>query len=284
MILRKIRGVLELFRPDLSAAAGICAAAGEIIALGRFPSVQELLLGFVCGFFISSPALILNDYFDIEVDRVNAPHRPLPSGIISPTEAVVLTVVSTVIALAAAYSIGIFALVLCIFLWIIGVLYNWRLKETGLLGNIMVACSVASTFVLGGAVVGAPWNKVVLTFSLMAFFFDLGEEIAADAMDMEGDKKRGSRSIAIVKGRGFALNISAILFLLVVLVSLAPVLFNWLGISYMFMILISDIIIISSVLKLLRSRTNEEGRTCIKQLYRGQLLGLLAFIFSQLLF
>lgn len=282
--MQKLRGALQLFRPDLSAAAGICVAAGETIALGRFPSARELFLGFICGFFISSPALILNDYFDIEVDRVNAPHRPLPSGIISPAEAVVLTIASTLAALAAAYRIGISALALCIFLWIIGVLYNWRLKEAGLPGNVMVACSVAATFLLGGIIAGAPWDKAVLTFSLIAFLFDLGEEIAADAMDIEGDKKRGSRSIAIVKGREFALQISARLFLLVVLVSLAPVFFGWLGAGYMFMILISDIVIVSSVLKLLRSRTVEEGRACIKRLYRGQLLALLAFIFSQLLF
>jgi geranylgeranylglycerol-phosphate geranylgeranyltransferase len=40
----------------------------------------------------------------------------------------------------------------------------------------------------------------VWTFSLMAFFVGLGEEIAGDAMDMEGDKQRGSRSIALLKG------------------------------------------------------------------------------------
>lgn len=43
-------------------------------------------------------------------------------------------------------------------------------------------------------------------------FVDLGEEIAADAMDMEGDKKRNSKSIAILMGRRTALSISSVMF------------------------------------------------------------------------
>ena len=283
-IKRKIKGAIQLFRPELSFAAGICVIVGEIIALGSFPTIQNLFYGFICGFFISSPALILNDYFDIEVDKINAPDRPLPAGIISPSEVIALTIAATFIGLAAAAMISIYALIICIILWVIGVLYNWKLKETGLPGNLMVSLSVATTFILGGIVVGDPWNKIVLTFSMMAFLFDLGEEIAADAMDMEGDKKRNSKSVAIKRGRKFALNISSILFSLVILISFIPALLSWLGISYLFMILISDVIIFLSVLKLLKSQTSEEGHSCIKQIYRGQLLGLFAFIISQLLF
>jgi geranylgeranylglycerol-phosphate geranylgeranyltransferase len=281
---RKIKGAIQLFRPELSFAAGICVIAGEIVALGSFPSIQNLFYGFICGFFISSPALILNDYFDIEVDRINAPNRPLPAGIISPKEVVVLTIAATFIGLAAAATISMHAFIISIILWIIGVLYNWKLKETGLPGNFMVSLSVATTFILGGIVVGDPWNKIVLTFSIMAFVFDLGEEIAADAMDMDGDKKRNSKSIAIKKGRKVALRISSLLFSIVILISLIPIYFNWLGISYLFMILVSDVIIFLSIFKLLRSRTSEEGHLCIKQIYRGALLGLLAFMMSQLLF
>lgn len=282
--IRKIKGIIQLFRPELSLAAGICVIVGEIIALGSLPSIHNFTYGFICGFFISSPALILNDYFDIEVDRINAPNRPLPSGIVSPHEVIALTIGVTFIGIVAAANISTYALIICIILWIIGVLYNWKLKETGLPGNIMVSCSVATTFILGGIAVGEPFNKIVLTFSIMAFLFDLGEEIAADAMDINGDKKRNSKSIAIKMGRKVALIISSILFSLVILISFMPIYFGWLGISYLLMILISDVIIFLSVLKLLRSQSSEEGHSCIKQIYRGEVLGLLAFMISQLFF
>jgi geranylgeranylglycerol-phosphate geranylgeranyltransferase len=48
----------------------------------------------------------------------------------------------------------------------------------------------------------------------MVFLFNLGEEIAADAMDIEGDKKRNIKSIAILMGREKALYISFLLFII----------------------------------------------------------------------
>lgn len=52
----------------------------------------------------------------------------------------------------------------------------------------------------------------VIIFSMMLFVFDLGEEIAADAMDIVGDKKRNVKSIPILIGRKKELYISFILF------------------------------------------------------------------------
>lgn len=80
-------------------------------------------------------------------------------------------------------------------------LYNWKFKEKGLISNLFVSLSVSITIVLGSIVVGEPWNKGVLIFSIMLFLFNLGEEIAADAMDLAGDKKRNIKSIAILIGR-----------------------------------------------------------------------------------
>ena len=84
-------------------------------------------------------------------------------------------------------------------------MYNWKLKAAGLWGNLMVSTSVASTFLLGGIGVGQPWNRTVWAFGLIAFVFDLAEEIAGDAMDAEGDQQRASHSIAIVRGKSTAL-------------------------------------------------------------------------------
>lgn len=278
----KLKGFIELFRPELPFSAGVCVVLGEIIALGRFPSVQLLMLGFTCGFFLSGTALVLNDYFDLEVDRINAPERPLPSGRVTPREAVLLSILATILGLIAASAINLSALILSIVFWAIGVLYNWKFKQTGLLGKLMVSVSVAVTFILGGIAVGQPWNKLVWTFSLLAFLIDLSEEIAGDAMDMEGDKKRGSNSIAIMTGREFALRISGFLFALVILTSFMPYLFGWLGVGYLVMISVMDLAVIYFTIKLLKSQTSEEGRFYMRRIYLLASFGMLAFIFGQL--
>jgi len=281
MFHKKVRAIVQVFRPELPFAAGVCVILGEIIALGHFPSWQSLTLGFLCGFFISGSAIVFNDYFDLEVDKINAPSRPLPSGTLSPFEAVLLASVAALIGLAASLAISLSAFLLCAVFWVIGFLYNWRFKESGLIGNLMVSSSVAITFILGGMAVGQPWDEIVWCFALIGFFIDLGEEIAGDAMDIEGDKKRGSRSIAIQKGRSYALAISGILFGLVVLISLIPVMFGWLGVSYLLMILIMDILIVIFAIRLVRSRTSKEGVRAMRGIYLGALVGMLAFIAGQ---
>ena len=278
---KKLRGLIHLFRPELPFAAGICVLLGEIIALGHLPALREAVLGFSCGFFISATALILNDYFDLEVDQINAPERPLPSGQVTKGEVVALSILTTLFGLASAYWIGLPELLVALVFCFIGVLYNWKYKEAGLLGNLMVSASTAVTFILGGMIVGEPWNKIVWIVGLIGFFLDLGEEIGADAMDMEGDKKRKSRSIALVRGRPFAIRLASSLFFLVVLISFVPVVLGWMGTLYLVLILITSFFTILFSIRLLRSQTLDQGKTSLRGIYLGALFGMLAFIIGK---
>lgn len=282
MLNRKIAGFIQIFRPELPFAAGVCVILGEWIALGKFPSVGQMLLGFVSVFFISGSALVLNDYFDLEVDKVNMPERPLPSGMLSPSDALYLTGFAILAGLIASLLISITAFVASAIACVVGILYNWKFKEAGLLGNLMVSSCVAFTFLFGGMAVGDPWNVIVWCFAAMAFLIDLGEEIAGDAMDMEGDKKRDSRSIAIRMGRKTALAISSTLFGMVIAISFLPVIFGWLGASYLFMASIMDVLMIFFTVRLVRSRTSREGRSAMRGIYLGVLVGMLAFLVGQI--
>ncbi len=277
MISKKIKGTIQLFRPELPFAAGVCVVLGEIIALEGFPPMRELLLGFICGFFLSGSALTLNDYFDIEVDKINTPQRPIPAGLLTPSEAIWLTGIATLIGLTTALLIGPLAFVLGIVFWGIGVLYNWRYKAYGLWGNLMVAASVGTTFLLGGIAMGQPLNKVVWFFGLIAFLIDLAEEIAGDAMDMEGDRKRRSKSIALTLGRDMALRITALLFVLVALLSYVPFVLGWMEVSYLLLVCAINIAVIFFTIRLLKSQTSEEGRSAMRGIYLSILFGILIF-------
>jgi geranylgeranylglycerol-phosphate geranylgeranyltransferase len=283
MLSRKIRGLIRLIRPDLAVAAGICVIVGQVVAAGRFPPWGIAVLGFLCAFCISGSALILNDYFDIEVDRINAPDRPLPSGAVTRAEVIAWAGVVSLTGLGAAAALGMDTLIVGVVFWWIGFLYNWRFKQSGLPGNLMVSSSVAVTFILGAMTVHAPWRGVVWTFSAIAFLIDLGEEIAADAMDMEGDKARGSQSIALQKGKQTALRVSVGAWSLVIVLSFLPVLMGWLGMVYLIFILVTDGLILYSSIRLLRSQDDRTSRRILRITYLGATLGLVAFVIGQVI-
>jgi geranylgeranylglycerol-phosphate geranylgeranyltransferase len=181
-------------------------------------------------------------------------------------DVIVLSMVIALLGLVCAALIGTTAFLVVLLVWVVGLAYNWRFKRTGLIGNLMVAFSVGSTFVFGGIAVGHPTDVVVLWFGVLAFLIDLGEEIAADAMDMEGDALIGSRSLAIVLGRRKALLISAGVFSTVVIVSILPFALQWLAPVYLVPIVLMDAIILSSTLRLLAPRTTDP-RTLIRRIY-----------------
>ena len=280
-ILQKTKAMIQLVRPELPAAAGICVVVGQVIALRGLPTFSAAVMGFLLGLFLSSSAMVFNDYFDLEVDRINAPYRPLPSGLLSQFEVIAFGAITAVIALAIALVIHPLVFGLSLVTWILGFLYNWKLKAAGLWGNLIVSTSVAMTFILGGISVGQAANPMLWIFGLIGFFFDLAEEIAGDAMDMEGDAKRASRSLAIIHGKRTALRISSLLFSVVIVLTIVPILCGETGAGYWIPIAVMDGLIIFFTVKLVKSQTSHEGRSWMRRLYLSATLGLIAFVFSR---
>lgn len=278
---KKILGLFRLFRFELPFTAGICVVMGEILALGSIPPPREMLLGFMSVFFISATALILNDYFDIETDRINAPERPLPSGLVTKQEVLFLSVVVTLSGFVTGYCISITFMIVSIPIWIIGFLYNWHFKKTGLPGNLMVGFSVGMTFIMGGIAVNKPFEPIVWFFALWVLLIDLAEEIAADVMDREGDHKTGSRSLAVVLGPEKALRISVGIFLLVVIGSSVPFILGWMELKYLSPIVMTDVVILYSGLKLTDTRIANR-RKYIRWIYLSGLAALLLLIIIRL--
>jgi geranylgeranylglycerol-phosphate geranylgeranyltransferase len=282
MFMKKIKGLFRLLRFELPFSAGVCVVMGQLLALGKFASITETLSGFFSVFFISASILVLNDYFDVETDKINSPDRPIPSNMVTLSEALILSITLLIFGLILGYLLSNLTLLICIILFIIGFLYNHKYKKSGLPGNLMVSFSVGMTFIYGGISVGLPFNKMVWFFGIIAALIDLGEEIAADAMDMQGDHLIHSNSLAIKYGKDSALKISSSLFFFVLLLTSIPFILKWFPFIYLIPIFIMDVAVIYSTFKLLKSK-DEEGRKYIRWLYLGSTLGLLIFLLMRLI-
>jgi geranylgeranylglycerol-phosphate geranylgeranyltransferase len=268
-------------RIELPIAAGVCVVMGQLFALGAPAPILKTIYAFLSVLFVSASILVLNDYFDIETDRVNAPHRPIPSGLVMPSEALSFSILLILAGLFLSYLLGTNAFACSIVLLTIGFLYNRKFKKSGLPGNLMVSFSVGMTFIYGGVSVGMQSNTIVWFFAVIAALIDLGEEIAADAMDMDGDRLIQSNSLAIRYGRAAALRISGGIFFLVIALSALPFLLKWFSLLYILPIALMDSAIAYSALRLLNPDDNA-GRVHIRRLYLGATAGLLVFLLMRL--
>lgn len=258
-------------RAENCAMAAVAVVVGMVIAgLSGFDPV--LLPAVVSVFLITAGGNAINDFFDAEVDRKNAPHRPVPSGKITPAGVVYFSSALFILGNLAAYFINIWALLLALINSQLLVRYAMRYKNSVGVGNVMISYLTASTFVYGGLAMGnvAP----VFFLFLMAFLVNLGREIIGDVEDMDGDRRSGLKTLAIRLGAKKSWRLASVFIIAAVAISPVPYVIGLFGQYYMF-VAVADAVILWSIIQ--RNPRMNQRLTKI-----GIGLGLAAFLFGTL--
>lgn len=180
----------------LMAAAAGCAA---VYALNpALPAQRYGLTGLilVC---MTAAACAINDYYDIDKDRVNHSQRPLPSGRLSPRHAWWLAIALFAVAVLAAIPLGMNVLTLVVVSAVLLWYYSNLLNYSGILGNVLVATIIALLLLLSSFVANRPFALLYPTGLL--FCYALAREILLDVHDAEGDRIQDVRTIANTWGK-----------------------------------------------------------------------------------
>lgn len=246
-------GLFSITRPVNAIAAGLAAVVAFYIATETV--IPAVILLFAVVVLITAAGNVINDYFDVEIDRVNRPERPIPSGLVglpfARAYAVTLFLAGILISLftsALCIAIAVFNSVL-----LIG--YAASLKRTPLFGNITVSYLAASMFLFGGALGGLSGFFHVMPFAIMTFFAMLARELVKDGEDVEGDRASGAITIPIRYGIRATMGLALVCALTGVTASLIPYL--WWGIWYICGILPVDGILLIACVKAVRCTTPE---------------------------
>ena len=284
----KAASLISLIRPANSVLVGFAVIVGIAVTFHDYHEIFTLksLLGFLTGFFISSFSMVSNDIYDVEVDRVNQPSRPIPFGIISIQQAKIFAVVLLVLGLATSAALGAVTLGIAGLFAVIGWYYNFRGKKSGLFGNSLVALSLAIPYVFGSVSLGDYHVNLGYILALTSFLAGLGREVLKGVADVQGDRLRDIRTLAISHGTKTARRIAAVLFLLAVITSSFPLIFGLLGkaiIVYSVLILIPDTIFLYLAYKVLSLKSDEQSLRLKTIALGGMMLGLIVYLVSGLL-
>ncbi|WP_423793361.1 UbiA family prenyltransferase [Methanocaldococcus indicus] len=264
---------LELIRAKNCFMAGLSGIIGYLIANSTL-NFYYIILIFLAIFFICGFGNCINDIFDIEIDRINKPYRPLPSGRVSIKTAKILAIILLVLGLISSLLINLYAFLLALFNSILLYLYAKKYKRYKPIGNIIVAYLTGSVFLFGGLV--GRIDKVFILF-LCSFLATWCREIIKDYEDMEGDKKEGVISLPILY-KDKSLYFASILLILAVVFSFLPYYLGLFGKLYLIIILVCDIFFIYSIFILLKNRDIETAKKVSKLLKMIMVLVLLAFL------
>ncbi len=168
--------------------------------------------------FIAAAGYIINDYFDINIDEVNKPHKMVVDKLISRRWAIAWHfmlstsgIIFTILAVPFAQKwYLILANILCVaLLWF----YSTNFKKSLLTGNIVISLLTSWTILIiffskfdltdafgAGNTINHKFFRLAILYAGFAFIVSLIREAIKDMEDMTGDARYGCRTMPIVWG------------------------------------------------------------------------------------
>ncbi len=229
VILRLVR-----IRNCLIAFFGVIVGAVLVAEPGR-GVVMPAYVAALTAAIVTGGGNALNDYFDALIDRVNRPDRPIPSRRIQKSDALMLAISLLLVGLGLSKTVNTYCLAIAALNVFILIVYAAYSKRMLFVANLGVSYLVASVFIFGAlAELGSPRTDVnaggilvAAVITACAFFMTLSREIIKDVEDIEGDRKMYSRSIPIVFGARNAKNVSILFAGVAILLSFAPLIYQF---------------------------------------------------------
>ena len=207
--------LLEFSRPFTLVAPALGFVSGAVTAYGAAPRdpwhtdlIVFPLAGALMAAVLNAASNALNQIYDLEIDRINKPKRPLTSGRLSMRDAWIFTLATYAVALALAWFVAPGGRHECFWLVLIAtaitILYSVppaRTKRLGIWANLTIAIPRGVLLKVAG------WSSVKTIVGLEPWYigaifglFLLGASTTKDFADMEGDARGGCRTLPIIYG------------------------------------------------------------------------------------
>ncbi|MCG8604195.1 UbiA family prenyltransferase, partial [bacterium] len=139
---------------------------------GTIQPILKVTLACLSGVLVMAGGNVINDYYDVEIDRINKPFRPIAAGKVGRREAFLFAIILFALGIFVSIFISLIALTIVALTAAGLVVYSATLKRKILVGNIAVSLFAALAFVFGAISVDR-WHRALIPAGF-AFLFHLG--------------------------------------------------------------------------------------------------------------
>lgn len=232
----KLTAILKLIRPINFLITLISVIIAAIICLPDKSPGMNVFIAALAASLVMASGNIINDIFDIEIDKINCPERPLPSGKISNKNALALYFILLLLSLIFSWFISLPAFFIVVVTTLILYLYSKVFKRILLVGNIVVAFLTGLVFIYGGFVVDNP--KAAIVPAIFAFLINLIREIVKDMEDVNGDRLIGVITFPIKFGFQKSKILILVITIFLILFTVYPFLTHLYKIEYFIIVMV----------------------------------------------
>ena len=237
MLIRQAWALLCFLRPQIALQALLYALLGFALSGSVvLPSAQVTGIAALALLLIVCFGFVMNDYADVELDRLSKPERFLPSGRVTLTQARLLALLTATVALLLS---GWLEHSLQLLIWsnlLLTTAYAFWLKRTPLLGNLTIAYLNSSVIVFG-ALSGSGPNSRVWSVALIVMLYSVAQELLYTVDDYAGDRDAGITTTAVVLGVVQTLKLFRLCMMLAALTALLPLYFGFASVAYTLLLL-----------------------------------------------
>lgn len=265
-------------------------------------TITKLVLLVVASVLIAGAGYVINDYFDLNIDRINKPERLVVEKLIKRRWAILwhfcLSAAGLLISVYLSWKtrnplVGIFNFLSIVLLWF----YSTNFKRQVLIGNVIISLLTAWV-VLVIYVCEAKFNlsrqaeaqlnfltsiyKMAVVYGGFAFIISLVREVVKDIEDMEGDMRYQCKTLPIVWGMPSSKMFVAVWLIVLIVTILILQLYAfqlqwWWMILYNCLLILLPLIIILS--KLIRAKTSKDFGSISTMIKGVMFAGIVSMIF-----
>lgn len=197
-----------------------CIVHPVMYAAGAVPNIrgEYFVLLVISSVAIAAAGYIINDYFDLNIDQINKPHKLVVDKVINRRWVIFWHLFLSIAGIAAAFYIDWYTRVrflgiantICVLLLF---LYSISLKKKLLVGNIVISALTAWVILVVGwcetsnllqpALIGSYTEKLTrisFLYAGFAFVISLIREAVKDMEDIDGDRRYGCKTMPIAWG------------------------------------------------------------------------------------
>lgn len=271
-----IRDLFKLIRPLNVLLTFVSVWLAAFISPQFKPGISVLLAALSASLILAG-ANIINDLYDLEIDKLNRPNRPLAAGLISQRTGWFYFYLFYLGGLACALSAGpaffyIAGLIALLLVW-----YSARLKRTVLWGNILVSFAGGLTFIYGALAVG-DWQSGIIP-AIFAYFFHFGREVIKDVQDLPGDLENQVVTFPGKFGVKAAILLVNILFTILILLTILPYIFSVYSNVYLWVVVLGVDSVLLYIISVLWIRQEQAAFVKLSALLKVDMfVGLIAIL------
>ncbi|MCG3120131.1 MAG: Protoheme IX farnesyltransferase [bacterium] len=289
--MQRLYALIIITRPLNVAITGVSILVAALL-VRPFHFTLPVLYAVISAMLIAAGANVINDFFDLDIDRINRPQRILPAGRLAPKTALTFTIFllacGNFFSILINKSVALIAIITSLLL----VVYSWKLKRQPLSGNVAVSLATALAFIYGALAAQAGLAPLALPSNfdtwksgwragmfpaLFSFLMHFGREVIKDIEDQAGDAAMQARTLPLVHGLRTAQSAATVAFGLLLVVTVVPFQLGIYSATYFWIILLGvDPVLLLAVYGLWKNPVRQRMRQLSAMLKADMLVGLAA--------